>query len=115
MSAYPKLVPPSVCHTAVTVAIESGLNRDGTPKVVKVIDGQCNYSEKSRQVMSADRQLITLSACALFDGDIAPGVDLSGTVTVKGAGSPDITRRIYRAERARNPDGSVNFTKLELI
>lgn len=115
MTGYPKLVPPSVCHTVVTVTIESGLNRDGTPKVVEVIDRQCNYSEKSHQVLNADRQLIELPACALFDGDIAPGVDLSGTVTVHNAGCPAVTRRIYRAERARNPDGTVNFTKLELI
>lgn len=115
VSAYPKLVPPAVCHTYVRVVLQDGMNRDGTPKVVREFKCRCNYSEKSRQVMSADRQLIELSACALFDGDIAPGIDLSGEVAVLNAGDRETVRRIYRGEHARNPDGTVNFTKLELI
>ena len=33
-----------------------------------------------------------------------------GTVIVNG-----IKRRIYRGTKARNPDGTVNYTKLELV
>lgn len=115
MKRYPKLVPPEMCHTEVEITFTKGLDTDGSPKVVTSFTAMCNYSEKSRQVMSADRQLIELSACALFNGDIAPGIDLAGEVLVKNAGAPDVVRRIYRGERARNPDGTVNFTKLELI
>ena len=42
-------------------------------------------------------------------------MDLQGELVVKNAGGSDTIRRIYSAERARDPDGTVNFTKLELI
>mgnify|MGYP007042244786 FL=1 len=64
--------------------------------------------------MNAERQLIQLNARALIPGDIAPGRDISGEVAVHGAGAETV-RIIYSASRARNPDGTVNFTQLELI
>ena len=63
--------------------------------------------------MTAEKQLVQLNAQALFDGDICPGEDISGEIVVH-AGSV-ISRRIYRFSRGRNPDGTVNFTCLELI
>ncbi len=115
MSRYPELVPECVCHTDVIVNIHRGLNIDGSPKTVASFETKCNYSEKSHWVTQPDRQLIRLSSIALFGGDIAPGMDLQGELVVKNAGGSDTIRRIYSAERARNPDGTVNFTKLELI
>ena len=49
----------------------------------------------------------------MLDGDIAPGMEnIAGYVEINGG---KITRTIYRASRARNPDGTVNFTQLELM
>lgn len=111
---WPQLVPPQVCCTPVTIRIQTGLNLDGSPKLETVYSGKCNYSEKSRQVMNVERQLIQLNACALISGDIAPGKDISGEAVIRNAGAETV-RVIYSASRARNPDGTVNFTQLELI
>ena len=111
---WPKLVPPAVCHTRIVITLTSGVNIDGSDKTVILYDGMCNYSEKSRQILNAERQMVQLQAQALIDGDICPGQDITGDVVVYNAGS-EIKRRIYTASRGRNPDGTVNFTQLDLM
>lgn len=109
---YPKLVPDKVCTTPITVYREGGLNRDGSPKRTVIFEGKCNYSEKTTQRMTADKQIITLNAVALFNGDIAPDADnIEGEVNVLHG----IHRRIYASQKCRDPDGTVNYTRLELI
>lgn len=109
---YPQLVPDRVCTTPIAVCREDGLNRDGSPKRTVIFEGKCNYSEKTYQRMTADKQIITLNAVALFNGDIAPDVDnIEGEVNVLSG----IHRRIYASQKCRNPDGTVNYTRLELI
>lgn len=109
---YPQLVPDRVCTTPVKVYQEGGLNRDGSPKCTVIFEGKCNYSEKAKQRMTADKQIITLNAEALFNGDIAPDVDtIEGDVEILSG----IHRRIYASQKNCNPDGTVNYTRLELI
>lgn len=110
---WPKLVPPSVCRVPVQVWLTEGLEEDGAPAERLVFEGLCNYSEKARQVLDAERRLVRLEAVALMDGDIAPGMEqLEGYVRIWHG---KIERAIYRSSRARNPDGTVNFTQLELM
>ena len=81
-------------------------------EVYKLAGSKCNYSEKVKQRITADKQLITLNAEALFNGDIAPDVDnIEGDVNVLSG----IRRHIYASQKCRNPDGTVNYTRLELI
>ncbi|MBR1724041.1 MAG: hypothetical protein IJ723_03360 [Ruminococcus sp.] len=109
---YPRLVPDRVCTTPITVYREGGLNRDGSPKRTIIFEGRCNYSEKTYQRITADKQLVTLNAAALFNGDIAPESDtIEGEVLVLHG----IHRRIYASQKCRDPDGTVNYTRLELI
>lgn len=110
---YPELVPESMCKTPVTVRLYSeGISEDGEPQTA--LEGQfvCNYQDNAHTVVTADKTLVTLSGRAYFTGDIAPSLSVisGGEIIVNGE-----TRRIYKGEKARNPDGSVNFTKLELI
>lgn len=102
--------PRWACVTPIKVYLTE-LSEDGEPVEQVVFDGMCNYSEKSRQIMDAERRLIQLNAKAIIAGDIAPGRDIEGYVLVEGA----IKRAIHRAARPRNPDGSVFSTELELM
>lgn len=108
---WPELVPDRVCTTPITVSLTHGINQDGSPKEVTLFSGNCNYAEKQKEVLDAERRLVTLSATALFNGDIAPSAKtLLGFATVFG-----VRRVVFSAARERNPDGTVNFTRLELM
>lgn len=108
---WPQLVPVRACTIPITVHLTQGEGEDGVPREVRTIQAKCNYSEKSRQVLDDQRRLVQLAASALFPGDLAPELpQLEGWVEVMGA-----SREIYRAARGRNPDGTVNFTQLELM
>lgn len=109
---YPQLVPERVCKTDITVYRTDGINRDGSPKHTVIFEGKCFYSEKTKTKLTADKQLITLSGEALFNGDIAPDTD---TITGEVSFLSGITRKIHASEKAKNPDGTVNYTRLELI
>jgi hypothetical protein len=102
--------PKWACVTPIKVYITE-LSEDGEPVEKVVFDGLCNYSEKTRQIMDAERRLVQLNAKALIEGDINPGKDIEGHVIVEGG----IKRVIFRVARPRNPDGSVFSTELELI
>ena len=108
---WPRLVPPWVCQTACVVTLTAGIGEDGAPLVAASLVLSCNWQDKPKQILDAERQLIQLSGAALFDGDIAPAVDiLAGVVEIYGK-----TWTIYRGYKCRNPDGTVNYTKLELM
>jgi len=110
---WPELVPDRICTMPIVVNITDGIGEDGAPRVVKTWTGNCNYSEKQKQILDAERRLIMLEATALFNGDVFQGQEkLEGEVIVNGG---SITRTIYRGSRARNPDSSVNFTQMELM
>ncbi|OCA99389.1 hypothetical protein [Clostridium beijerinckii] len=72
-------------------------------------EGKCIYTDKTRQVLNAQRELITLSGKAVIEGDISPGKTIQGYIKVNGT-----NKKIYGAERPLNPDGSVFSTELNL-
>lgn len=112
---WPKLVPTKMCHARIVVRIQRGVSVDGSPEYTQLWSGRCSYSERSKNVLNAERQLVRLEATALIDGDIAPGMDIAGEAVVTDEGAPETVRTIYSASRARNPDGTVNYTRLELM
>ncbi len=108
---FPKLVPDRVCVAPVTVYRTDGLDRDGSKKKTVIFEGKCFHSERSKQKLNAEKQLITLSGEVLFNGDIAPdSAVIDGYVFIGGR-----EYRINASEKAKNPDGSVNYTRLELV
>ena len=108
---WPWLVPDRVCKTPCRVILTSGTAEDGSPLVVHTLDLKCNWQDKPRQMLNAERQLIQLGGVALFKGDIAPDVNiLTGAVEIYGN-----TWTIYHGIKCRNPDGTVNYTRLELM
>lgn len=108
---YPQLVSDRVCVTPCTVYKTDGLNRDGSKKRTVIYEGKCFHAEKATQKLNAEKQLITLSGAVLFNGDIAPDSSvIDGYVMIK-----ETEYKIYSSEKAKNPDGTVNYTRLELI
>jgi len=110
---YPNLVPDRVCKTQVHVCIYSeGISEDGAPVIVLDADKMCNYQDSEKTVLTAEQKVVQLSGCALFNGDIAPGVSTlsGGTLIVFG-----VERRIFQGFKCRNPDGTVNYTRLDVV
>lgn len=108
---WPCLVPKCVCRHKATVMLESGMDAAGSPETVKTLEVMANLSESGKQILTADRRLVRLSASLTVPGDIAPGTELEGWVNVDGWETP---RRIAGYLRGRNPDGTVNFVRLDL-
>lgn len=111
---YPCLVNKRMCKTEVEITIYGeGLSKTGSPVIL--LDGikkTCNYQDKSKTIFTKEKKEVTITGIALFPGDIAPNVEelSSGIVSVFG-----VEREIAQGTKARNPDGTVNYTKLELI
>lgn len=89
-----------------------GTNKYGEPYESTVIDKKCNYQDTAKTVLTAEKVLVQLAGIALFPGDIAPDLPTlsGGTATVYG-----VKRTIFQGKKARNPDGSVNYSILELM
>ena len=110
---YPCLVNKRFCTTPISISVDTeGIDEDGAPIAAFQADEKCNYQECAKTVLTADKKLVQITATALFCGDLAPALKTisGGTVTVYG-----IERRILQGTKARNPDGTVNFTRLDLI
>lgn len=110
---YPKLVPPKICTVPCTVSIETeGITEDGAPEEAFTAELNCNYQDSSKKVITSDKTEVQLTGSALFDGDIAPSLAVisKGTLTIFGE-----ERMIVQGTKARNPDGTVNYTRLDVI
>ncbi|WHH58482.1 hypothetical protein [Petroclostridium sp. X23] len=75
-----------------------------------LFDGKCFYEEKTRQVLDAERKLVTLSGKVILEGDIYPDKIIQGYVQFG-----EIKKDIFKTARPRNPDGTVFSTELELV
>lgn len=110
---YPPLVPSSICKTACTIELEGeGLNHYGEPEEGATYSGLCNWQEKAHRVLTDEQKFIVISGRAYFNGDILPDVDIisGGTITIGGR-----ERRILKGCKARNADGTVNYTCLDVV
>lgn len=110
---YPCLVPARLCRTDIRLSIaREGLNEYGEPLTPMIYEGRCNYQDKARTILTAEKKLVEVTACALFPGDICPELSTisGGTAVVFGT-----ERRIQQGKKARNPDGSCNYTEVLLI
>lgn len=110
---YPCLILKSVCKTPISVTVfREGISEDGEPLTAIKLDLMCNYQDKAKTVITADKQLVQLTAQAYFIGDIAPDLPTISNGEIEVCG---VKRQIFQGEKARNPDGTVNYTRLDLI
>ena len=110
---FPCLIDKRFCKTPISVEIEQeGIDKYSEPLPSTNWSGMCNYQDKGKTVRTAEKKLIQLSGCALIPGDIAPDLPTlsGGTLTVN-----KVARRIYEGVKVRNPDGTVNYTRLDVI
>ena len=110
---YPCLVPKHLCKTDISLEFaQEGLTEYGEPLPAVTYSGKCNYQDKAKTVLTADKKLVQITGSAMFPGDICPELPVisGGKAIVFGA-----ERRILQGSKARNPDGTVNFTEVLLI
>lgn len=110
---WPRLVPRWARKTPVTLYFTNGETPEGAPNVVKTVETLCSYREQGTPVLDAERRYVRGGSVVLLDGDPAPELaQLEGEACVAGGA---VRRRIALAKRGRNPDGTVNYTELELM
>lgn len=110
---YPCLVPKRLCRTDISLVMEQeGRDKYGEPLPCFEYSGKCNYQDKAKTIFTAEKKMVQITGSALLPGDICPELPVisSGTATVFGA-----KRKIQEARKARNPDGTVNYTEVFLI
>lgn len=110
---YPCLVPKRLCKTDITISFErEGITEDGEPYEAVNYSGKCNYQDKAKTVITADKKLVEISGTVLIPGDACPDLPVisGGSAVVFG-----VKRRIQQGKKARNSDGTVNFTEVLLI
>lgn len=134
---FPCLIPKKFCNTYISLIIDQeGISEYGEPLEPIVFSGRCNYQDKARRILTEDKKIIEISGTALFPGDICPEMFAisGGEATIYENGVtiypnenvfPDndvyankgkliVKRRIYQGRKARNPDGTVNYTEVLL-
>lgn len=107
---YPPLVPNAMCKTPIQLVIErEGLDEDGAPIEAFSADLKCNWQDGGRVELTAEQKYVRITGRAYFNGDICPDVPLiaSGYGVIFGE-----RRVIAEGIKARNPDGSVNYTEV---
>ena len=110
---FPCLVDKRFCKTPVKVVVESDeLSEDGELVPAFEVDTTCNLQMGAKASLSKDKEKIELSGVALWIGDMGPEVPVIGygSVTIDGN-----TYGINKGTKNLNPDGTVNYTTLELI
>lgn len=109
---FPCLIRPWFCNTSVNVTIYGeGVTEDGAPEIAYEGKHKCNYQEQAKTIFADNKKIVTASGNILIPGDIAPEcLTISGGfVEILGS-----KRTIVKGIKARNPDGTVNFTQLEV-
>lgn len=108
---YPKLVRGA--KTPVHVVIESEhTNEYGEREILLEADLKCNYQDTAKINFTSQKQSSQVTGTIYIDGDILPGVAVisAGYVEIFGE-----KREIKTGCKARNLDGSVNYTRLDVI
>ena len=108
---FPKLVRGAKTPVHVVITAED-MNEYGGRDVLLDCNLVCNYQDAASVRHTAEKQTPTITGTIYIDGDILPGVAVisCGHVVIFGE-----TRKIAKGTKARNLDGSVNYTRLEVI
>lgn len=109
---YPALVPYELCKTEVNVTLYTeDINEDGAPESIDLGALKCNYQDTGAISFKDRNREVKVTGTAYFPGDIAESITniTAGKVIINGK-----ERSILQGVKARNPDGTVNYTLLNL-
>ena len=128
---YPCLIRESVCKTEVFLTLYGeGLTEDGAPEIIlehklfypgdDVFPSDrlffsplpCNMQNGAKTVFTDKQKRVEANGTLLFPGDICPDAEVIGDGFVLLDG---VRRDIVRGVKARNPDGTVNYTRLDVV
>lgn len=110
---YPCLVPQRFCKTDIVLSFDQeGVTEYGEPLPAIAYSGKCNYQDKAKTVLTAEKKVVQITGSALFPGDICPELPVisGGEAEIFG-----VKRRVQEGRKNRNPDGTVNYTEVWLI
>ena len=75
---YPCLVPKRLCRTKIQVHLESEeITNLGKPRYTADLELTCNFQDKAKTILTAEKKLVQITGTALFPGDIAPDMPSS--------------------------------------
>lgn len=98
--------------TPAKITFEGEPEADGAPKVLLVWEGLVNFSETGKRIQDSNGRWVQLNGIVHKKGDILGDIPfIRGTCSIEGYKE----RTIVSVKRPRNPDGSINHTRLELI
>ena len=107
---FPALVPPGVCTTPISLVLYAeGLTEDGAPETALALEGLCSWQDGGRTELTAEQKYVRVSGRAYFPGDLCPDLPeiTAGYGVIFGQKRP-----IAAGVKARNPDGTVNYTEV---
>lgn len=109
---YPCLVLEQFCTTPIVFSFNrEGVNVYGEPLEAIIVETNCNYQDKAKTILTEEKKLVEITGTALIPGDICKELPVitSGSATVFG-----VERQVVEGKKARNPDGTVNYTEVLL-
>lgn len=110
---FPMLVPAGLCTTPIRLVLEAEtLDEDGAPAAALDYEGLCCWQDGGKAVLTQEQRYIRIAGRAFFPGDICP--DLPNITGGYGVIFGE-KRRIAEGLKARNPDGTVNYTEVRFI
>lgn len=110
---YPCLVPKRLCKTDIILSLDQeGLSEYGEPLPAVEYSGKCNYQDKAKTVLTAEKKVVQIAGSALLPGDICPTLPVISGGDAKIFG---VKRRVLEGRKNRNPDGTVNNTEVWLV
>ena len=110
---YPDLVPDAVCRTPCIVMLYAeGISEDGAAKQAFSAELRCLFQSSSRRIRTAKQEEVTLAGEVYFSGDFCPELAEipDGEILISG-----VKRNIVIGQKARNPDGTVNYIRLGVV
>lgn len=109
---YPCLIQSWALNVEANIRLSNGIDEDGEEAIFYIQNKKGNLQLKSSQRLTAQKEIITISGKLLIPGDICPSMPkiTGGSVECGGA-----TYDIHKGQKNLNPDGTVNYTTLELM